>query len=219
MVRKDGTVQAQKLEKLNADVKRYLRFMHGGESIVDIAKADGLDPDYARQSITRGRDVMEVENQIRLRSMKMRGAIRNESMKERLREEISQTYVDAIKHMLSGKKDVVEVDKITGAVTVHTIIDPEVIAMGLEAVRKTISIEERPAAVNVNIQNNQQNINETGSGGGLTYEERLQAIHRLQEQGPEPIDVEARIVEEAPAQSVEAEIIDGPEKPEGDWKF
>ncbi len=219
--RSDGSLEISKSDRMVADLARYLRFKHG-ESIIDIAQSEGTDPEAVKISVRKGRNMYEAEQILKLRDLKHTALIETEEIRRDIRRRISKQLVDSVERLLQGKRTVVEVNKLTGEVTLHEIVDPEVISMGIEHARKSISLDEKPAAnqTTVNIQQN------NGAGDGSisvesSYEQRLARI-RARQIGPASqrvIDVQADEVSESePAKAVEAEIVEDA-KAEDKWGF
>lgn len=177
----------ERVEKKSKDLERFLSHREG-VTVMDIAKRDRIDPASAESSIRRGSRIFEGEQQMQLRSAKYDNAIAAEKLRTDTHKSIATIFVDAIKTLLQGKRTIVEKNKLTGQITMHEITDPEIIAIGLAAARKTLSLEEKvgPSMV-FNFQQN--NMGEPGSeagGGAMTYEERLERIQAAQSGHPVP---------------------------------
>lgn len=198
--RPDGSVElSEKIEQSYADLDRYTRFKMG-ESFLQIAEADGLDPEVIKISIRKGRSMYEAGQIIELRDLKHEAAIEAEKIRREVRMRVATKIVDAIDLLLEGKQTVVQVNKLTGEVTFKDYVDPEVLSMGIEHARKIIALEEKPIANQtlVNIQQNTQNVggNSLGENRDFSYEERLARIRRAQS-GSE-IPMSRRIIEAEP---------------------
>lgn len=205
MIRKDGSVDISKeVIKANVDLRRYLRFKDG-ETLLEIAEADNITPDAAKISLRIGRNMHEAGQLLVLRDLKYTGAIETEEIRAKVRASVSEKIVTAVDQLLTGERTVVETNLVTGQVTLHKIVDPEVVSMGITHARKIVSLDEKPAAnqTTVNIQQN----NNSGSGdgpvsvGGLSYEDRLRNI-RLAQTSQRVIDTEI------PDDDKESEVID-----------
>lgn len=203
------------------DYKRYRRHAEG-ESISDIAAADGINRKLAQESVTRGQKMFEGEQLLKLKTMKYQGAIDNETIRTEVRRRIADKIAGKIEDLLSGQRPIVEINKITGEVTIKMVIDPEVVALGLEHARKTISLDEKPAAGQtvVNIQNNQTNVSEGQAERESSYEERLQRIRSRQVSSREVIEVPAQEVRDTePDSAVDAEFVPEIKGQEEAWQF
>jgi len=180
------------------DLQRFQRFT-GGESIQEISLQDGIGFEIAKTSVRRGLQMFEAQQQIILKAKRYDAAIENEEIRAEARAKVKHKLVDAIDVLLSGKKTVIEVDRNSGAMVFHEITDPEIIAMGVEAARKMLSMEEKPTpSTIVNIQQNNNTEGATGVSLGLTFEERLARIQRAQsgEEDDPVIEAEATEVSE-----------------------
>lgn len=211
----DGTVSITKAEKAGIDLSRYQRFREG-ESIPEMARRDDVDPATVQRSVRAGQQIYEVQQQLKLRDLKYDTAIENEVLRKALRDKVAVQLVEAIETLLSGKRTVVEVDKITGAVSFKEFTDPDVISLGIDHAIKSLSFAERPAS-NQTIVNVQQNNNPGGgdgsSDGAGSYEERLERIRSRQRPKSNVINVTATDVTEETVTAVEAElVVDEPEE-------
>ena len=179
----------QKIDTHIKDLDRYMAF-RDGKTIVDIAIDEENDPQEIRQSLIRGRAMFDIEQQMRLKDAKYEGAIENEKIRTAVRKAVHEPIVDGLVTLLKGKRTVVEKNKITGEIRTHDVTDPEIIALGIEAARKTISLEEKPVPSQtvVNVQQNVAGGDQiAGMGvGGTSYEERLERIRAIQEGKPIP---------------------------------
>jgi hypothetical protein len=165
----------------SVDVHRFESFREG-QTVEEIAERENVCPSTVRSSIQRGAARDQMLRMIELIELKIDAAIENERIRQRIREEHSQRLIKAIEVLLSGKRSVLITHPVTGKVTIQEIIDPDVIAMGIEQVIKILGLEEKPVPnpINVNIQNNQL---ESRMDTDLFYEDRLARIRAAQEQG------------------------------------
>lgn len=196
--------QGPRTLKKYVDVKRYERF-RAGESIDQIALSDNIDVDHALKSVRIGWQMFEAQQQIRLRELKYAATIENEEIRSELRNRVKEKLIAAVETLLDGERTVVEVNKITGEVTIHKFIDLEMVALGIEAARKAISLEEKPQPMQtmINIQNNAaENPIRTE---GMSYEERMERIQIAQSSGPQ---APAQDPETEPAKVVDVEVVE-----------
>jgi hypothetical protein len=180
----DGTLELSPLKRELVDVERFLK-MKGGMSITDIAKAESIPIERAERSVRQGAKMYEAEHQIRLRDAKYQSAIDNEKIRTDLRKRVTKQLIDSVETLLKGEKTVVEINKETGEVTFHTITDPEMIALGVEAASRILSLPEKagPSMI-LNLQQNNMLDQLPGVGMGMSYEERLSAIQEAQANNP-----------------------------------
>lgn len=180
--RPDGSVALSSIDKTLRDLERFHRFQ-SGEDMVTIASRDGLSVDAIKTSVRRGWNMFEAEQQIKLKHLKYQAAIANEEIRSDVRERVKNDIVTAIQGLLKGERTIAEVSRATGEVTLHTYIDPEMVALGIEAARKTISLEEKPSVGGTVVNIQQNNMGDGGGGGGgASYEERLERI-KLEQSG------------------------------------
>ncbi len=226
VVRKDGSLDISKeIEKTSIDLRRYLRF-RDGETLLQIAESDQLTPDAVKISLRIGRQMHEASQMLTLRDLKYTGAIETEQIRQQVRDSVKDKIVSAVDQLLTGKRTIVETETATGKVTLHEIVDPEVISMGITHARKIVSLDEKPAAnqTTVNIQNNQNNSGSEAPTpvGGLSYEDRLRNIRSAQT-NKRVIEAEFETSAEEPAEAdnltpveMGTPVATAPEK---DWEF
>lgn len=194
----------QRLRKTQDDLRRYLLFIRENKTAAEIADLENVELRIITDSIKRGQVVYQADQHVRLRDAKYESAIDNEKIRASVRKRVANKIVDGIDTLLSGTRVIVETNKLTGEVTFHDVVDPDMIALGLEAACKAISLHERPMPNQtiVNIQNNQ------GDGAmrpnELTFEERIDRIHAQQTGQP----VEADEVIPASRQIIESTAVD-----------
>lgn len=220
-LRKDGTVSVSLAVKNHlTDLNRYLRF-RAGETFADLAIADDITPEAAKLSVSTGRRMYEAEQLIELRDLKHQSAIATERIRKKARERTETLILDGLETLLSGKRTIASIRKSDGEIITQEITDPELISLGLEHARKIISIDERPAQnqTYVNIQNNQQNISESGQGAAaMSYEERLKRIRNAQTGIP---SANEQIIE---AEIIKSDVVEQPPETEAtpetpnDWE-
>ena len=207
-----------------ADV--YARFRKGA-TVEEIAAADGMAVEKVQQSLDHAMMRHEVDIKQRLRIERLEAQRANERLRKKARKKMGEKFLDAIDKLLDGKKVVFSRDTATGAILTETIDDMESLVAGIEAFRKTTSLEEKPmptptVALHVE-QNNATGANGTVRFGGL--EESLARIrdrHRSQPHDADPDDDDEPI--DVPASEVvpDAEVIPEPKAPdrvEGEWGF
>jgi hypothetical protein len=189
------------------DLDRYMQLRSGATTVHRLADLEGIDPIEIEQSVQRGARQYEAQQQMFLRDAKYRGAIENEQIRSSLRT-LAGKMQEAILLLLSGKRSVVETDKVTGKVTVIDVVDPDVIVRGVEAFRKAISLEEKAGPNTlINVQQN----NAEGGGEirvGMTYEERLDEIQKAQSRQALPASrqiIEAEVVQPVVADAAVAD--------------
>jgi hypothetical protein len=127
----------------SVDVLRFERFREG-QTIEEIAESESVCPSTVRSSIHRGAARERMLKMFHLIELKIDGAIENERIRQRIREEHAERLIKAIEVLLSGKRSVLVTHPITGKVTIHEIIDPDVIVMGIEEVIKILGVMEKP---------------------------------------------------------------------------
>lgn len=208
---KDTEEWMTRVDIAQKDLQRYLKF-RDGLGIVEIAAMEGIDPKAVQSSLRIGRQMYELEQQMRLRDAKYETAIQNEKLRSRIHKRVADQLIDAIDKLLQGKRRIVETNKATGQVTFHDIDDPEVIAMGIAAAQKAISLEERPTSTGTVVNVLQSTSNEGGGNGqttDLTFEQRLRTIRAAQvRQIPASSETPAsRQIIEVEATPVEAELV------------
>ena len=218
--RPDGSIEVSShVDKAYLDLERYTKFKDGA-TILDIADEYKITVGVAKHSIEVGRNLCEADDLIRFRDLRYRGAIENEKIRQNIRDRVSVELVDAIMLLLSGKRTIPQVHKVTGEVTFKEFIDPDIIVQGIEAARKAISLEEKPAAsqTTVNIQQNNAGPSEGHAAIETTYEERLTRIRHAQSvSGNRVIETKATEVDDDPAVAVTAELV--VEHPDEDLGF
>lgn len=180
----DGTLSvSEEVSGFEIHRSRYKRFMDG-LTFEEIALDDNVTVGTVKQSINQGRAIEEAAELIKIRALKHRGAIETEKLRADIREETAPLIILGLKTLLEGKKTVPEINPVTGVVTMHEYVDPEVVAMGIEQTAKILSMQERPAQSQtfVNIQNNQNNLGADGpaTSSAITYEERVRRIRTVQ---------------------------------------
>ena len=127
----------------SVDVLRLGRFK-AGETVEEIAESEGVTPGTVLAGVQRAQKRKEMFLLFELVDMKLQGALDNERIRHRIRSELSEKLVSALELLLSGKRTIIISNPITGEIVAEEIIDPEVIAIGIEQVIKIISIEQRP---------------------------------------------------------------------------
>jgi hypothetical protein len=135
---------------LSIDHRRYHRFM-AGEAKEEIARKDGLAFEEVHRSIQAGERLEFTRLLQQFLGLRFEAAINNEKLRARILKRLGDTFIDGLRSLLSGKKTVIERNRNTGEIRFHKIVDPRLIAMGLEQFRKTIGLEERAAPVAVTI--------------------------------------------------------------------
>lgn len=221
IVKADGTILMDKIDRATADLARYLRFKHG-ETFLEIAQSEEMDPKKVEISVRAGRQMYEGQQLLELRDLKHRSLIEAERIREKLRIKVADQLIEGIETLLKGERTIVEVNKITGEVTMHKVVDPELIAIGIDKAMKGISLEERPAPNQTTVNIQQNNVNDQSSGSvEYTFEERLARIRQKQDRAFSPsrvIEASATDVTEEPATPVEAVLVDEA-KPDEQWGF
>lgn len=181
----DGSLQvSEEVAGFAIHRSRYKRFMDG-LTFEEIAQQDNVMVGTVKQSINQGRAIEEAAELIKIRALKHRSAIETEILRRDIRKETSALIVLGLRTLLEGKKTVPEINPVTGVVTMHEYVDPEVVAMGIEQTAKILSMQEKPAQSQtfVNIQNNQNNLGADGgpaTSSAITYEERVRRIRTVQ---------------------------------------
>lgn len=215
----DSEIALSAIDRSLTDMTRYMLFRNG-DSILEMARREGLKPENIARSVRAGHAMYEAEQQMKLRDARIEGALENEKIRENLRYGLSQKIMNALTWMLTGKMEETEIDPVTGnKKVIREWVDPEIISKGLEHARKLTSLEEKPmpSQTVVNIQQNNVGSDVVG-GGGNSYEERLERIRRMQDGQPvtpaPEVPMSRRIIETT-AQEVQE---DTPKKGE-EWQF
>ena len=222
--RPDGSLEiSRKIDQAQTDLDRYLR-MRAGETVVQIAASDRVDVETVLKSCRKGRGMFEAQQLLEIRDLKHEGALETEKIRRDVREKIKDKLIPAVEKLLEGKRQVAEVNKVTGQVTIREFDDPDVITMGIEQARKLISLDEKPSPQTlVQIQQNNVNQESTPSREG-SFEERLTRIRQKQAGvavGPaDVIETTVRDVTEQESSSDDADerTVDPPAETEG-WSF
>jgi hypothetical protein len=177
-----------KIDEASVDVRRYKMVRDHEMTIVEVATIDQVTPAVVQESVKRGRAICEVEQQMALRDARFESALENEKLRKRLRKKLDKNQLEeAIDALLTGEKIVVGIDPKTGEIHTEKIIDPETLAMGIEAASKILGLNEKPASTQVAINMNTQINNNDGSRAGeLTYEDMIDRIHERQRGAPIP---------------------------------
>jgi len=140
-------------ESVNA--LRLQRFK-AGETADEIAQSEVVGVGTVLYSIRRGAERPQMLLHWKLIDLKLQGAIDNELIRARIRIEDADKILDGLARLLSGRRTVIITNPITGAIEVVEIVDPEVLAMGIDLVIKILCLQEKPAPnpINVNLQDN-----------------------------------------------------------------
>jgi hypothetical protein len=161
----------------SVDVSRLERFK-AGETIEEIAEKDEVCPATVLASIQRGAARDQMLQLMRLFDMKLTGAIENELVRQQLRKEYRKKLTETIGTLLSGRRQLPITNRITGETTIIEIIDPEIMAQGVELLIEILGLKVKPAPNFLpNLQNNEVEYNE---GSTIGYEERLEKIRARQ---------------------------------------
>lgn len=177
------TVANTQLDKpldTSRDFQRYLSLIEEGLSVAEIAARDGITEKHAATSIAQGQKIAEMRFARELMHLRSESALDIEKQRKSIRKKLSGKVEAALATLLEGKRAIVEVDKITGKVTLHEITDPEILALGIEQFRKTTSMEEKPAAPTTVINNVQQNNTNTQNNTKYNFEDRVSQIRKQQ---------------------------------------
>jgi hypothetical protein len=177
----------------SVDLDRYERY-RGGETIQKIAVADHVQEPTARASIRAGEVIAERALMRKLGDKKLKGALKNEEIREEVRDKLGVKFLASLEKLLDGTRVVVQRNKDTGQITMHEIADPEIMAQGVEQFRKVTSLEEKPAAQTVvNVQQNNTQL----SGERIDFESLLARVkgwdRPVVQQG---VVIDAEVVEE-----------------------
>lgn len=197
------------IDRSLSDLDLYMKFREG-TTVIDLAISHHKDPKLMEAAVRRGRQIFDMEQNMRLRDAKLEGAIQNEKIRNAVRAKVAADMVSGIKTLLEGKRVAVETNHATGEVTLKEFLDPTVINMGIEQARKAISLEEKPMPQTVvNVQQNTNTINEAGGDAQFSFEQRLSKLRERQQQRapvPNVIDVEAKNVEDDKPPKSEEEL-------------
>jgi hypothetical protein len=120
----------------SVDTRRLRRF-RAGEQLDQIAESEGVRPRAVRSSIRRA-----LADEQNLQSVKWREMKRHEEKEKARRQRVLMEHAPkvmrGIERRIEGKRTIVEVNKITGKVTKHTVTDIDTIAVGVRlAIRFT----------------------------------------------------------------------------------
>jgi hypothetical protein len=168
----------------NEAIGVYMRHT-AGESIEDIAAADNTTVAKVQKMLQEGAAFEGARRAAKLQDLREQGALQNEELRGRLRDECAPLVLDAIIMLLRGKKKVVTTDS-EGHAKIEEIEDIAMITKGIELYRKTASLEEKPGTTtSIVMQNNIQQNNATAhitAGGGevLDFESRIARIRKKQ---------------------------------------
>lgn len=209
-------------------VLRYERF-RTGESFEDIAVAENITEQTAITSVQKGQREVEMRTAFEIAEARQTAVYENEKQRGRLRKQLATHFEAAMKALLEGKRVITSIDKATGAILTQEILDPEILASGVEQYRKSISLEEKPVAqTQINIQQNNTLNNGDGGGRGFDYETTLSNIRKSQKEAAPALEAEYQVVEEAPGEPEPAASTDEVPEPaastpddrkDTEWKF
>lgn len=169
-------------------LERYRRF-NEGESVPEIAEKDGVKEATVVESINQGRQMEKMAAQRKITEIRLRGALENEKLREKLRQRLGDHLINAYEEMLKGEFEVMVGEN---AVMVK---NPNIMLKAAAEVRAAISLAEKPAAAQTSIVNVQQSNTSVRSDGSLDFES-LAARIRSRQSEPEAIDVEPESEEE-----------------------
>jgi hypothetical protein len=160
--------------------KRYTRFMNG-EALEKIAETDGVSLEKVRRDISKRKKLNENRLRRQVIEHRIEGQLENEKLRKKARARLSGKFLDSLDKLLEGKRIIISRDKKTGEVTIEEVVDPEVMATGIELYMKTASLEEKPAPAPtvVNVQQNQNN-NNPQFAGDMSFESILSRIREKQ---------------------------------------
>jgi len=181
----------------NVAIGIYMRHT-AGESIEDIAASDNMPVAKVQKLIQEGATFEGQRVATKLQHLREQGALQNEELRLRLRDECSPLVGAAIVMLLKGKKKVVVTDE-EGHAKIEEIDDIGMIVKGIELYRKTVSLEEKPAATSIVMQNNIQQNTATahinaGNGDVLDFESAIARIRKKQMESLPP----GRIIDTPP---------------------
>lgn len=211
--------------RVNIDLSRYYRFQ-AGESEFDIAAKDEIDVKVAMNSIQRGQQFEGERQKSILTRLRFDAAVTNENLRNKVRNRLEGTFVDALEKLLIGEKCVVERAK-DGKVTIHKYTDPDILSKGIEQYRKTTTMEEKatnmqPLVFNLNQQNNltptdDQDEPKNRPNERYNFEDRIAKIRRAQRESGEVVSesVEGTLVDDEP-EEIEVQEAATEESP---WHF
>lgn len=171
--------------KPGLDHDRFIRFQ-SGQSMEEIAHDEGVALVDIQASIEKAIHHDQIRKNQQLMNLRMDAQIENEKIRAHTRKKFQPDAEVALGKLLVGERTVIQKNKETGELTQISYTDVDVIALGLEHYRKSISLEEKPApapgtVVNVQSNTNTTNIVSNGNGGRpMTFEERIASIRRDQ---------------------------------------
>ncbi len=166
---------------------RYEMFV-AGKSFQEIAEEENVSVDTVRGSIR--------EEKVR-RNLELRDRVEHENnrLRRRAQRELEDAFLDALKKLLQGQKEV-PFSVSGGDIVSRFIEDPKALMLGIEQYRKTVSLEEKPMQAPTTVVNVQQN----NGPRAPDFEERMRRIRKAQQESIEAakkvVDVESEEVEE-----------------------
>ena len=170
---------------------RYEMFV-AGKSFQEIAEEENVSVDTVRGSIR--------EEKVR-RNLELRERVEHENnrLRRRAQRELEDAFLDALKKLLQGQKEV-PFSVAGGDIVSRFIEDPKALMLGIEQYRKTVSLEEKPTQAPTTVVNVQQNNSDRPVAED--FEERIRRLRKEQEESikaaaaEKVVDVETEEVEE-----------------------
>ena len=197
------------------DNDRLVRFQ-AGHTMDEIAKDDNVSLAEVQTSIETANHHEQIRKNQQLMTLRIDAQVENEKLRAHIRKKFHADVERALGLLLLGERTVVQTNKITGELSEFKYVDVDVLATGLEHFRKSTSLEEKPAPAPGTIVNVQSNTNTTivssgGNGRPMTFEERIAAIRRDQ-QNAHAVNNEPEIIEG----TIEPDVIAVPPADAGD---
>jgi hypothetical protein len=126
-----------------------------GETEEEIAGKDGLAFEEVNRSIQAGERLEFARLLRQFLGLRYEASIHNEELRLRICRRLGNKMIEALRQLLTGERTLIERNRETGEVRFHKVVDPKILAMGLEQFRKVIGLEDKPAPAAVTIVNAQ----------------------------------------------------------------
>jgi hypothetical protein len=107
-----------------------------GETFEQIAVEENLQPEKVEAGVRRAQLRQEMIGLFHLNEMKLESALENERFRQQLRRKLQHKVAQALAVLLEGKRVIVSIDRDPGHIKTETVIDPAIMAIGIEQYRK-----------------------------------------------------------------------------------